>query len=49
MQAVGELEVRTFDPVDLKAHAAEFDVEVFRKKYHDTVVECAALAGKIIA
>ncbi len=49
VQAIGELEGRTFDPVALKAHAAEFDVEVFRRKYHDTVVECAALAGKIIA
>jgi len=46
VQAIGELEGRTFDPAALKAHAAEFDVEVFRKKYHDTVAECAALAGK---
>ncbi len=39
VQAIQELEGRTFDPNALKAHAAKFDEEVFRTKYRETVLE----------
>lgn len=34
---IEEIRARAFDPAALKAHAAKFDVEVFRREYRETV------------
>lgn len=47
VRAIEALKGRTFDPARLKAHAAKFDVEVFRQTYRQTVEECLHLAGKL--
>lgn len=41
-EGIQRLSGRAFDPAALKAHAAQFDVEVFRTKYRQTVEELYA-------
>lgn len=41
-EGIRALAGRSFDPAALKAHAAGFDVEVFRKRYQETVEELYA-------
>lgn len=41
VEAIGRLEGRSFTPDALKAHAAKFDVEVFRREYRETVERLA--------
>jgi glycosyltransferase involved in cell wall biosynthesis len=45
-EGIQALEGRTFDPEALKAHAAQYDVDVFRQKYANTVSECLRISGK---
>lgn len=42
VEAIGALRGRSFDPDALKAHAAQFDVSVFRQQYRETVEELYA-------
>lgn len=43
VEAMAKLEGRTFDVPALKAHAAKFDEEVFRRRYKETVEEISRL------
>lgn len=40
-EGIKKLLSKTFDPAALKAHAAKFDVEVFRQQYSETVEQLA--------